>query len=231
MALGDGNTWDETLPTDATVAIYIDDYNRDLRKGVRSRMALEHEWPASQSATSEGGKHKFITFQAQTAAPTITGTQIGAVYMNTSNQLVAVDSGAVETILVKSGGGLNATIQTISFTQASSTSSASNATGTYAEITGMTCSLTGSGIYMMHFCAPLEAGGAFNGRMAFIVDGTQVSEGHIAAYGAPINQAMQFYTTLTTGTHTFSVHWKGIGGTVAIPTTAGDRVFTVMQVL
>lgn len=84
MALGDGANWDETVPTDATVAVNIDDYNRDLRVGVRSRMAHEHEWPSSQSATSPSGKHKFITLQNQSTKPTLSGTQVGAVYQKTS---------------------------------------------------------------------------------------------------------------------------------------------------
>lgn len=83
MALGDGITWDEANPTDSTTASSIDDYDRDLRKGVRSRMALEHEWPSSQSATAEGGVHKFITLQKQAAAPAIGGTQVAALYHGT----------------------------------------------------------------------------------------------------------------------------------------------------
>lgn len=85
MALGDGITWDETVPTDGTVAIQIDDYMREIIKGVRSRMALEHEWPASQAATAEGGSHKFVSLQRQTAAPTtvLSGTQYGVVYLKT----------------------------------------------------------------------------------------------------------------------------------------------------
>ena len=85
MALGDGDTWDEASPTNATVATAIDDYNRDLRVGIRSRMALEHEWPDSQSATSEAGVHKFITLQQQAAAPTLSGTQVGSVYLDTND--------------------------------------------------------------------------------------------------------------------------------------------------
>lgn len=100
MALGDGDTWDETTPTDSTVAVQIDDYNRDLRKGVRSRMALEHEWPASQSATSEGGEHKFITLQEQGTKPTLSGTQKGAVYSNTNQELVYENSAGTEIIVV-----------------------------------------------------------------------------------------------------------------------------------
>lgn len=84
MALGDGDTWDETTPTDGTQGIQIDDYIRDLRKGTRGRMAIEHEWPASQSATSQAGAHKFVTFQDQASKPTLAGTQVGAIYQKTS---------------------------------------------------------------------------------------------------------------------------------------------------
>lgn len=83
MALGDGNTWEEGEPTNQTSATQIDDYNRDLRKGIRSRMAHEHEFPLSQDATSEAGMHKFITLQMQTTHPTLAGTQVGAVYQKT----------------------------------------------------------------------------------------------------------------------------------------------------
>lgn len=73
----------------------IDEYNRDLRKGVRSRLALEHEFPASQSATSEGGRHKYITFQNQTGIPSgaITGTQIACLYVKTQNLFYANTAG------------------------------------------------------------------------------------------------------------------------------------------
>jgi len=85
MALGDGSSWDETSPTDGTVAINIDDYNRDLRIGVGRRLALEHEMPSSQSATAEGGRHKLVSLQRYTAAPTavLSGTQIGVLYCST----------------------------------------------------------------------------------------------------------------------------------------------------
>lgn len=83
MSLGDGSSWDETSPTNATLATLIDDYDRDLRVGVRSRMAHEHEWPASQSTTAQGGQHKFITLQNQATKPTVSGTQLAAVYTKT----------------------------------------------------------------------------------------------------------------------------------------------------
>lgn len=100
MALGDGDSWDETEPTDATTAIQIDDYNRDLRAGVRGRMALEHEWPSSQSATSEAGRHKYISLQLQSTKPSLSGTQIAALYIKTSgtsgNQLFIEQSDGSE---------------------------------------------------------------------------------------------------------------------------------------
>lgn len=85
MALGDGLTWDETTPTDSNTAIQIDDYMREIIKGVRSRMAHEHEFPTSQAATAEGGRHKMVSLQRQTAAPTsvLSGTQVGVVYLKT----------------------------------------------------------------------------------------------------------------------------------------------------
>ena len=99
MALGDGTSWDETTPTDATTAVQIDDYNRDLRKGVRSRMAVEHEWPSSQAATSEAGAHKFITLQNQAAKPTLAGTQVAGVYVKTQN-LYYENSAGTEVVIV-----------------------------------------------------------------------------------------------------------------------------------
>lgn len=83
MPLGSGDSWDETNPTNSTLATSIDDYDRDLRIGVRSRMALEHEWPTSQSATNQAGQHKFVTLQNQAAKPTVSGTQLAAVYSKT----------------------------------------------------------------------------------------------------------------------------------------------------
>ena len=86
MSVGDGIVWNEALPDNSTLAHQIDDYDRDLRLGVRSRMAREHIWTSSQTATSEGGHHQFITFQQQTGAPTLTTalTQVGALYVGSS---------------------------------------------------------------------------------------------------------------------------------------------------
>jgi len=104
MALGDGTTWDETEPTDLTEAVNIDNYNRDLRAGVRGRMAREHEFPAAQSVTSEAGAHKFITMQEQGSKPTLSGTQKAAVYTDTSNNLSFEKSdGTVIPIVVGTG--------------------------------------------------------------------------------------------------------------------------------
>ena len=86
MSVGDGVVWNEALPDDNVVANQIDDYDRDLRIGVRSRMAVEHIWPASQTGTGQAGMHSFITFQQQTAAPTlvVASGQVGALCVGSS---------------------------------------------------------------------------------------------------------------------------------------------------
>lgn len=103
MALGDGAAWNEALPDNDQPAHQIDDYDRDLRVGVRGRMAREHIWPASQAATNEGGHHNFITFQSQTAAPTIAGTTAGGVWVGTDTALYFTNSAAVDVVIVGSG--------------------------------------------------------------------------------------------------------------------------------
>lgn len=146
MALGDGDTWDETNPTNATVGVNIDDYDRDLRKGVRSRMAHEHEWPASQSATSEAGRHKFVTMQLQSTQPTLSGTQIAALYIKTVGTRYEVffarASTGAEEIQITTTGGLNIGLQ--SFLQLTSTLDGVFATGT-ASVTTTTMMSTAMG--------------------------------------------------------------------------------------
>jgi hypothetical protein len=78
MALGDGDTWDETTPSNSTNLSDGDDHIRDVRKGVRVRMEYEH---ATFAASSAGGKHKFITLQAQGSKPTVDATQVAALYV------------------------------------------------------------------------------------------------------------------------------------------------------
>lgn len=111
MSLGDGVTWAESLPDNNTLAHQIDDYDRDLRVGVRARMAREHVWPETQTATRDGGHHAFVTFQQQTAAPTLLTTlsQVGALYVGSSASgypLLFENSGGTLTTIVGSTVGL-----------------------------------------------------------------------------------------------------------------------------
>lgn len=109
MATGDGIVWNEALPDNSTVANQIDDYDRDLRVGVRSRMAREHIWPSSQTATNEGGHHNFVTLQAQTSAPTMAGTTAGCLYVGASSAgypLIFLNSTGTGITLVNSAGAL-----------------------------------------------------------------------------------------------------------------------------
>lgn len=110
MPLGDGSTWDESLPTDATLATLIDDHILDVRKGIRARMAWEHEWPASQASTAVAGQHKFLTLQNQATQPALAGTQVSALYIKTDGGTAyglyfAAKSG--NEVLVAGSGGVN----------------------------------------------------------------------------------------------------------------------------
>jgi hypothetical protein len=84
MAVGDGTLWNEAVPTDASLGVDIDDYIREDMVATRRRMANEHVWPSSQTAITEAGQHTFLTLQAQAAKPTVSGSQIGAVYADNS---------------------------------------------------------------------------------------------------------------------------------------------------
>jgi hypothetical protein len=111
MAAGDGIVWNEALPDNNTLAHQIDDYNRDIRLGVRSRMAREHVWPASQTGTGEAGHHQFITFQQQTGAPTLLASSgmVGALYVGSSGAgypLMFENSAGSTVTLVNSAGNL-----------------------------------------------------------------------------------------------------------------------------
>ncbi len=106
MSIGDGAVWNESVPDNDTIANQIDDYDRDLRVGVRSRLAREHVFPASQTATSEGGHHSFITLQAQTAAPAMAGTTGGALYVTTATSpaLIFTRSNGTDVTVVNTAG-------------------------------------------------------------------------------------------------------------------------------
>ena len=77
MSLGQGDSWDETVPDNDTDANKIDNYNIDLRKGTRIRAEKEHE---TFAASSVGGRHKFMTLQNQASKPTLADSQVAAVY-------------------------------------------------------------------------------------------------------------------------------------------------------
>ena len=107
MALGDGAVWNEAEPTNATVANQIDDYNRDLRVGIRSRMAREHIWPDSQTGTGQAGHHSIVSLQTQTAAPSYDTSAAGVLYASSGGGLTfRTNTGTgVDTVLALPAGG------------------------------------------------------------------------------------------------------------------------------
>jgi len=62
--------WDETTPTNSTVANLIDDYNRYLRVDLRERLAIDHDFDSSDSgASTQGtiGYHDRCTLKVRSA--------------------------------------------------------------------------------------------------------------------------------------------------------------------
>lgn len=105
----DGSAWNESSPTNSDLANEIDDYMRDIKIGVRSRMENEHVWSSSQTATGSDGQHKFITLKAQTSTPSLvygTSTQAACIFADTDNAVKVVDKTGVAYTIVKSNGGL-----------------------------------------------------------------------------------------------------------------------------
>jgi len=118
MALGDGVTWVETTPTDASAANTIDDLIVEVKKGVRQRMENEHVWPSSQTGTAEGGKHKHITLSITTtgADSFVDGERVAAIIaasVGTGYELQAA------TILADTTAGENVTLTRQGRSQAS----------------------------------------------------------------------------------------------------------------
>lgn len=104
-----GVTWNEAKPDNDSAANTIDDFNRHLQEAVRSRMALEHIWPAAHTGTSSAGQHTFLTLQPQAAAPTMAGTTAGGLYVSTaphSLMFVASQAGTALGIIMDTGAVL-----------------------------------------------------------------------------------------------------------------------------
>lgn len=107
-----GDTWNESSPTNADVANEIDDNFRDLKVGLSGRLRKEHIWPASQTNTSEAGPHLYVTLYPSTAAPTLpivgTTTQVAGIWASSGSQaIMIIDSVGNNYTLMSSGKGLN----------------------------------------------------------------------------------------------------------------------------
>lgn len=119
MPVGDGIVWSSTVPTDTDFAYMIDDYIRHTSTGVQGRMDREHVWPAAHTGTSSAGHHRFVTFQALTAAPVLSAGlgQVGAIYMlstGTGYTVVYEDSGGTSRDIVSEDGTVGSTSPTYS---------------------------------------------------------------------------------------------------------------------
>jgi len=103
--LDSGVTWNEALPDDSTVANKIDDWNKDTKIALRSRLALEHVWPNAHTGTDSAGRHTYISFVTQTAMAVLTAG--AALWIKSSGQdLFFTDSADGDYMIAGSGGGI-----------------------------------------------------------------------------------------------------------------------------
>lgn len=102
--------WNESIPVSGDLVAEGPDNFRAHLIRVRARMAHEHAWPSSQTASNQAGYHTFITLSGQTSAPTLVygtvTTQLAAIYVSSGSKSVMVcDSAGTAFVLVKSGVG------------------------------------------------------------------------------------------------------------------------------
>lgn len=101
--MAQGDTWNEASPTNNDLANTIDDNMRDIKTGVRGRMAHEHIWPASQTGTNQAGFHNYLTLATQTAAPSLvygTSTQMASVYASSGIGVTIANSAGAKVTLI-----------------------------------------------------------------------------------------------------------------------------------
>jgi|WetSurMetagenome_2_1015567.scaffolds.fasta_scaffold30411_5 hypothetical protein len=243
----DGVTWNEALPDNGVLAHLIDDYNRDLRVGIRSRMAREHIWTSSQTATNEGGHHSFISFQQQTSAPTLSATlgQVGCLYISSSSAgypLVYMNSAGTGATLIGSDNKIPSAIVTqavlpTALYQCVGTNSVTNVSTAYADLADMsqalTITATGDKVLMM-FTAPFNGNNSSGiNTIAFDVDGTQYAPTQLAVWSTSRPLSKQYMVTgLSATSHTFKVVWKTNNASYQGEqdgATNGNRVFTLVH--
>ena len=236
MALGDGSAWDETVPVNGTLAVLIDDYDRDLRVGVRSRMAFEHEWPDSQAATAQGGKHKFITLQNQAAKPTVSGTQLAAIYTKTVGaglQEMFFENEAGTEVQVTNRSSLVTLSTELALVTGVSNESITATTGAQLMIATFVCSARP---LMINAYAPLRGGLNGYAFLSINIDGASVT-GYVATprtmdAGIAVFAQIFWATQLATGSHSVELFWKAGHPSYGIAQSGGEepRILQVVQI-
>jgi microcystin-dependent protein len=96
------NNWDETTPTNATLATDIDDHIRKVRQDVRERLAVDHKMSSSDDADVQYGVHKKVTFEDPIAEPTLASGE-SCIYPDTNDdpsELRYLDSLGISNMLV-----------------------------------------------------------------------------------------------------------------------------------
>lgn len=218
----DGSTWNEAIPDNDSVANTVDDHLQDVKKGVRSRMAIEHVWPAAQTGTAQAGQHTFLTLQYQAAKPTISTAQPGAVYIKSSADALFFERSDGTEIQVTTGTRVNTGAEVHpNITVVRSTGSASINTDTWGQILTLSGAITvaiASTPVELVFTGTIRADGATSyGRAEMLLDGTAVDWCYISADAIENRIAFQYLdSTLSATDHTFAVRWRASAGTLHV---------------
>jgi len=80
------NNWDETSPSNATLATSIDDEIVKVRQDIRERFAVDHKAAVSDDALAKWGVHKQITFEQRISTPSEPPGAIATLYLKAADR-------------------------------------------------------------------------------------------------------------------------------------------------
>ena len=122
--------------------------------------------------------------------------------------------------------------QAVGIYQVVGTDDISTTSTSYTDMTDMTLTIDGAGEYLIMFCGSMHGSAATVGNFIIDIDGSDETNslGQIASYSGGIPSSIQYYKTLTAGSHTIKIQWKATSGTMYQLGTKGTRILTVMKI-
>ena len=119
--------------------------------------------------------------------------------------------------------------------QATGSTDITTTSSTYVDMDDMTLEVSGAGDYLIMFTAPFRNAGHGIINYAINVDDTDVAEGYYngtADSETHNNLSLQWYASLSSGTHTIKIRWKTSTSTAQCysSTNDADRILTVLKI-